>query len=430
MDELLRKFWEVEEVPKSVKIFSDEEAETELHYQRNVSRLENGRYMVRLPLKENIKIGESKSSATKRLVSMERRFMQRPELGNEYKRFMDEFIALRHMEEHITEACEYFLPHHAVLKPESSTTKLRVVFDGSCKTNTGCSLNDKLLTGPIIQNDIFTIILNFRNSNNLSSAITLKENLTTVLSQAGFKLRKWSSNSREFVETIDPDDREFIKEATINISDTVKTLGLSWNTSTDCFIFSVNLEPQKGKITKRVALSIMASIFDPIGWIAPVIISMKIFMQSLWLHGADWDQELSENLQRKWMELYEDLGNICNLRIPRWMGLDVNMHAELHGFADSSESAYAAAIYLRIVRPDRSVITNLVASKTRVAPIKQISIPRLELCAAHLLVKLMNKIRDFLKIDTEDVSDSMIVLTWLSDHPRRWKNYYKAYVHY
>ncbi|XP_046811762.1 uncharacterized protein LOC124421041 [Lucilia cuprina] len=305
MDELLRKFWEVEEVPKSVKIFSDEEAEAELHYQQNVSRLENGRYMVRLPLKENIKIGESKSSATKRLVSMERRFMQRPELGNEYKRFMDEFIGLGHMEEHITEACEYFLPHHAVLKPESSTTKLRVVFDGSCKTNTGYSLNDKLLTGPTIQNDIFTIILNFRkyrigicsdiekmyrqvlihpddrkyqcvlwrdcsertineyhlntvtygtsaapflairtlhqiaidnahlpeiadaidenfyvddfmtSSDNLSSAITLKENLTTVLSQAGFKLRKWSSNSRDDDDDADDDGKDLVINPTI-----------------------------------------------------------------------------------------------------------------------------------------------------------------------------------------------------------------------
>ena len=164
LHENINRFWEIEEGQR-IPHFSTEEMEYEHHFQQYVSRNESGRYIVALPFKTTKEtLGESRPKALKRLKSLFYRFEKNPQLKERYKEVIDEYISLGHMTEVIDVQDEngFYLPHHAVFKESSISTKLRVVFDGSAKTNTGLSLNDKLMAGPTIQDDIVSLILKFR----------------------------------------------------------------------------------------------------------------------------------------------------------------------------------------------------------------------------------------------------------------------------
>ncbi|XP_065077326.1 uncharacterized protein LOC135700674 [Ochlerotatus camptorhynchus] len=154
LNRTLRMFWEQEEVPKPQQLNPSEQAATEL-FRSTLTRDENGRFIVRLLFDDSKPaLGESLTSAIKRLRSMERRFRQDEEFYTLYSEFLSEYLALGHMEEVPPDELEvetskcFYLPHHAVVKAESTTTKLRVVFDASCASSTGVSLNDRLLAGP------------------------------------------------------------------------------------------------------------------------------------------------------------------------------------------------------------------------------------------------------------------------------------------
>lgn len=125
------------------------------------------RFIVTLPKKANIKLGDSYEGAHKRLLSLENRFIKQPDLKEEYVRFMTEYEQLGHMSMVDVSTDEptkeiYYLPHHPIVRTDHLTTKLRVVFDGSAKSDSGASLNDKLMVGPTIQDTLFDIILRFR----------------------------------------------------------------------------------------------------------------------------------------------------------------------------------------------------------------------------------------------------------------------------
>jgi len=148
--------------------------------------------------------------------------------------------------------------------------------------------------------------------------------------------------------------------------------------------------------TKRTLLSEIATIFDPIGWLAPLIIVAKILMQRVHQLKTAWDKALPENIQQQWLSFKQDLSNLKDLEIPRYYShvtstIDYssirqeNVQYCLIGFSDTSERAFSAVVYLGIYRHNQSPIISLVMSKTRVAPCKTVSIPRLELCGALLL---------------------------------------------
>ncbi|XP_038119883.1 uncharacterized protein LOC119769982 [Culex quinquefasciatus] len=166
INDLLAKFWELESC-QTPSTHSLEESACEDLFRANTVRDETGRFVLRLPKKQTIlqSLGESRSIAMKRFYGLERRLTANPELMKQYSDFIHEYLEMRHMEE-VKEDTEekqaYYLPHHAVLRPDSTTTKLRVVFDASCATSSGVSLNDALMVGPVVQDDLLTIILRFR----------------------------------------------------------------------------------------------------------------------------------------------------------------------------------------------------------------------------------------------------------------------------
>lgn len=153
--------------------------------------------------------------------------------------------------------------------------------------------------------------------------------------------------------------------------------------------------------TKRSLLSDVAKLFDPLGWLAPVIIKAKIMFQALWLLKLEWDDDqLPDKLSEEWLQFRHELNCIESIKLNRWIGTTTShKETEIHGSCDSSSKAYAAVVYSRVINKDGSIVVTLLAAKTKVAPIKTVSIPRLELCGAHLLARLLQSTKQALDID-------------------------------
>lgn len=168
-----------------------------------------------------------------------------------------------------------------------------------------------------------------------------------------------------------------------------------WDRASDSFRVRVT-NPRTADPTpsKRFVLSRIARLFDPLGWVAPVPIFAKIFIQNLWVRGLDWDEPLPEDLAASWRDFQAKQSGLEVLRVPRWVhtGADHTL-LQVHGFSDASKRAYAATVYLRAVGANGEIHTSLLAAKTKVDPVKTVSVPRLEVCGAVLLTRLLVLLR-------------------------------------
>ncbi|XP_070519739.1 uncharacterized protein [Cardiocondyla obscurior] len=167
-------------------------------------------------------------------------------------------------------------------------------------------------------------------------------------------------------------------------------------------------------------------MFDPLGWLAPATSLAKIWIQSTWLLGVDWDAPLPEAHALRWRSFHSEMSILENIRVPRWMGCEeAETTSVVHGFADASERAFAAIVYLRSAAPSGEVKVRLLAAKTKVAPLKPVTLPRLELCASALLAKFAAHLREVLCLREPSVlwSDSTVTLGWIQGHPSQWKTY-------
>ena len=207
-----------------------------------------------------------------------------------------------------------------------------------------------------------------------------------------------------------------------------KTLGLEWNSKLDSFRLTISELPNLEVLTKRMLVSDVAKIFDALGWFAPTTVKMKILLQRVWESGVSWDDPVPATIQSVWSQWRTELPVLSNKHFMRcYVPQDFQIvSTQLHGFSDASEDAYAAVVYLRFTNAASDVHISLVISKSKVAPIKRLSIPRLELCGAHLLSKLLHHVRGVLSIPLQDIfgwTDSSIVLSWMQGNPRRFKTY-------
>ncbi|GFW20917.1 uncharacterized protein TNCV_1714241 [Trichonephila clavipes] len=324
---------------------------------------------------------------------MERKFKNNPDFEKQYKEFMNEYESLGHMSlvnsRSPTSKDQNFLPHHAVIKPSSTTTR--------CIKQIALDDKDNPNLSRVLQEDIYMDDL-LSGADTPNNAISICKDIAHVLSTRGFHLRKWNSNSTEFLaqfsEHSSHDTRvEFSKYS----NESSKVLGLFWNSSNDTFGFQPSLELTP-PLTKRRILSESSKIFDPLGLLSPCTVFMKIFYQKLWLTKTDWDSPIPQQLTDDWLKFQKAFNAINYLTVPRWVILTADNTVELHGFADASSLAYAAAIYCR-QKHNGKIKVQLLVSKTKIAPLKQVSIPRLELCGAHLLSKLFKSVlRTHIKI--------------------------------
>ncbi|CAK1602523.1 unnamed protein product [Parnassius mnemosyne] len=248
-----------------------------------------------------------------------------------------------------------------------------------------------------------------------------------LLSKGGFQLQKWITNNTELAKIVMEERGNEEGKINIKIDEIVKVLGLTWDKQTDSFHYSVQLTMQENPITKRKVISDISRLFDPLGWVAPCVITAKVMIQKLWLSGVDWDEELPDDLLEEWLTYRSELANIRKVYIPRWVETKVDdTCTELHGFSDASNVAYAAVIYVRTIDTAGNIHVYLVAAKTKVAPTMQVSIPRLELMGAVLLARLVTDVANMLHISRDKIhgwTDSTVVLAWLSSHPSRWTTF-------
>ncbi|XP_076660598.1 uncharacterized protein LOC143363956 [Halictus rubicundus] len=206
IDDQIAKFWELEEYPTE-KIASKEEELCESHFREHTSRNSSGRYIVRLPFAPNkSNLGTSYEIALKRFYNLEKRLIQNTALKQEYSRFIQEYRVLGHMTDISKNDCRkdgYYLPHHPVFKQSSLTTKLRVVFDASAITSNELSLNDVLLVGPTIQDDLFSLLVRFRLHNYVLTADIEKMYRQVLVHQddAAYQKILWRENINEQIKT-------------------------------------------------------------------------------------------------------------------------------------------------------------------------------------------------------------------------------------
>ena len=253
----------------------------------------------------------------------------------------------------------------------------------------------------------------------------LYETSKTIMKDGGFNLRKWMTNNHDLREYIDEIEKSNRNETN------PKVLGIEWNTEKDTLIYrfdellerAAELQP-----TKRNILRVSASFYDPLGLIAPITTKVKVLFQRCCQNKSDWDEPLEGELLTHWNELLNDLRTLQTFEIRRYLFCQPRHQIksiELHGFCDSSKIAYAAVIYAKI-RTNLGVSVSLMSAKTKVAPLKPHSIPRLELLACVLLAKLTDCVAKAIdsRLNVDKIfawSDSEIALCWLKSKLKQWK---------
>ncbi|GFV86492.1 uncharacterized protein TNCV_2156851 [Trichonephila clavipes] len=365
LNQQLQAFWEIEKVDESSLDHSLEEKICETQYQNTHYRTEEGRYVVQLPLKKDpYCLGSSRFLAVVRLNQLWKKLPKHYELQTLYKSFLQEYIDLNHMQlvaDSLETNISYFLPHHGVFRPDSKTTKLRMILwkdsvDGPVQTyklNTvtyGSTCAPYLATRTIQQlardegehyplaasvtiRDIYMDDI-LTGSSDFQEFQKLQLELINLFKKAGMSLHKWCSNTPEILNSIPKEEQSWDFHCQSSDQKTIKTLGIIWSPQFDYFSFKTVVNCQ-------------------------------------------WDEPLSNPIAKEWNDFVSTLPVIQNIHVPRLVigkGRII-----IHGFADASTAAYGAVLYAQSIS-EEDVSTRLLCSKSRVAPVKPITIPRLELC--------------------------------------------------
>ncbi|KAK0137861.1 Pro-Pol polyprotein [Merluccius polli] len=527
----LRAFWELESLGISSK---EEERPDNTAAQQNFDssvRYSQGRYEVELPWRQDApELPDNLRIAQKRFEGLKKRLKADVTLFKRYSEVIQDYIQqgicedipdTNHTAGTENSTVKYYLPHHAVVREDKATTKLRVVFDASSHENSYPSLNDCLLTGPNLNPDLLTVLVRFRlypiafmaditkaflqisvadkdrdalrflwltgppdaedtksrtlrmarvvfgvssspfllaatirnhlekhktshpqavntlkdslyvddfiaSSSDVEDAYALTKYAKEILSTAGMNLCKWTTNSAELKAKWLKEGFDFTLEPEAH-GCVLKVLGLVWRPETDDFVFNFKhlMDIFKGREnTKRSVLRSSAKVF-----LTPFTIRVKCLFQDMWQRGISWDEELPDDLAQAWQQWCVELLQLHQIAIPRWYGTEKMQNGQgqvLHVFSDASERAYGAAAYLQGQTAEGKTVSRLIMSKSRVAPIKKLTLPRLELMGALIAARLGNKLLKALNMHTSQIcmwSDSMIVIQWIRSSAQRWKQF-------
>lgn len=260
----------------------------------------------------------------------------------------------------------------------------------------------------------------------LSDAARLASDIVTVHKSCSFEMRSWVSNVPEALNLV-PKELHSDSNADVRLppNSDVGALGVKWNPFDDTLGFRTGQKDISVKLTKRALLSSVMSVYDPLGLLMPIVIRGRILIQKLWREGSGWDSPICSKYEVECREWFDQLASAASLRIPRcYESRPGRCDTELHVIADGGEQAYACVAYWRYTFLDGSVSLALIGSKARVAPLKPLSIPRLELQAAVIATRFAQAILSAHRTQPSAVhywTDSTTVLKWIRSDARNFK---------
>ncbi|KAK3735147.1 hypothetical protein QZH41_001892 [Actinostola sp. cb2023] len=252
-------------------------------------------------------------------------------------------------------------------------------------------------------------------------AVDLLHRTQSMLSTANLRLQKIASNRQEAMEAFPSEDQASDLRDLDLSKDAVpvqRSLGVSWDLKTDDFTFKVSTEVEEKPFTRRGVLSVVNSLYDPLGLVAPVVIRGKAFLRAMTsnLKPQDWDEPLPKEYKKAWEAWRSSLDGLTDLKVQRSYtskALTTATRKEIHTFGDASSDSIAAVSYLRVVWPNGHVDVSFILGKAKLAPTRATTIPRLELCAAVLATEITLLITEELDVCPGSVTyytDSRVVL--------------------
>ena len=258
-------------------------------------------------------------------------------------------------------------------------------------------------------------------------AVTLIKNTKEMCRRGGFKLHKITSSHKEVIEAIPFEDRaEGIQNIDLDKEalPVERALGIQWCIEKDSFQFRIVLKDRP--CTRRGILSMVSSIYDPLGFVAWLLLEGKKILQELCKEKTDWDNPVPEDIKARWQRWRAELPSLEELSIPRCYKLSnfgPIASAELHHFSDASTQGYSQCSYLRLTNGKGRIHCSFLMGKARVTPLKPVTVPRLELTAAVVSVKICTQLQR--ELDYEGVkevfwTDSKVVLGYIANETRRF----------
>lgn len=258
-------------------------------------------------------------------------------------------------------------------------------------------------------------------------AIRLVNEAKQLCNMGKLRLHKFISNSQQVLDSLPKEDcAETVRNQDLAFGEQQieRALGVKWCIASDNFQFRVVVNERP--LSRRGVLSTVASIYDPLGFVAPFVLHGKQILQQMCRDKADWDEPLSSELKPRWESWLSDLKNLADVKIDRcYLPKDFQavQKYELHYFSDASVTGYGACTYLRAISESGQVHCSLVFAKSRVAPTKVTTVPRLELSAAVVAVRTSDMLKSELELENVEEffwTDAQVVLGYINNEARRF----------
>ena len=259
-------------------------------------------------------------------------------------------------------------------------------------------------------------------------ASRLVNQLHQLLARGGFRLTKWISNAYNVIQSVPMSERaRSVKELDLENLPVECALGIQWDEQSDTFHFKIVVKDRPP--TRRGILSVVSSIDDPLGFIAPLILPAKAILRDLCRKGLDWDDRIPHEDLVCWQDWLKEVPKLEQFAVehclkPKNFGRIVS--SQLHNFSDASGEGYGAASYLRVVNEAKDVHCAFLMENSRQTPQKSVTIPHLELSAAVVATRLNRMMQHELDVAVDEKffwTDTTCVLSYIVNKENRFQTF-------